>query len=96
MFGLGQARRFDLVVTTSGLPPASDIPGPGWHFAFVPIAEVGFCQDSSRIITGVQPADGTKHFRDVNSVNAGAEPELFRCQENTGAASEAEIQKGIV
>jgi hypothetical protein len=46
--------------------------------AFLPIAEVGFGQDSSRIITGVQPADGTKHFRDVNSVNAGAEPELFR------------------
>jgi hypothetical protein len=37
--GLGQARRFDLLTVTSGVPPTSDIAGPGRHFRKVPPAD---------------------------------------------------------
>jgi hypothetical protein len=90
---LGQSRRFRDAPTISGVPQSTDIAGGRRQVGFVPIAEVGFGQDSGRTNTGVQPVDGTKHFRDA--VNAGAEPELFRSHENTGAASDAEMQKGI-
>jgi hypothetical protein len=46
----------------SGLPLKGEIPLRRGEVGFVPIAEVGFGQDSSRIITGVQPADGTSIF----------------------------------
>jgi hypothetical protein len=41
MSASGQTRRFDLLTATSGLPLASDVPGPGWHVSKVPTADIG-------------------------------------------------------
>src|SRR6266446_3613488 len=40
MSASGHSRRFGPLTFTSGLPPTTDVPGPGWLVSKVPLAEV--------------------------------------------------------
>jgi hypothetical protein len=90
---LGRSRRFGLLSITSAPPRTTDVSRPGRHFAFVP--QTDMATRRSRCIRS--PALLRLEVERPLSQRHEARFEFSSaCQENTGAASEAEMQKGII